>query len=1204
MNKHQTPPRGAIGGAANEAGAEYRRGVAAYFVAHGLNGIPLEGLPLAGQEAIVEAVTLETDFPVDDILVSLTGGRLFIQAKRDLDRRLIPDIADQWIAAVRHPQFDPKRDLLVAVAGSCSGPVGAASQALHRTRNGATSYTEAETDAIANLRQVLTDQGASTSEVDEIICRAVILQLTVENSGQREATHGRLLLDGHVVEKGEGARAWRELLSIAGDAARLRGGHSIEVWLQHLRKRGVPLVADIRASRAAYLTARQDAVARYRESLTRRGALVDLNPLGIPVPPIPLEDMDAGVQFYRSGNDRDGHDPFWTFRRHGRVVVTGLPGGGKSTTIASMAGEWATHTDWSLPIIVSLRRFGEKAPFRELTLRDRIIEIATASLDAPDRPLVADVLNEALRVGNAALFLDGLDEAADRSLVVVADIAALLDNVHPDTDVLVTTRDITYAATQQLGFAEFRVGPPQEVSYLVSAVLGALATVRGVDNAQLWIASREEWVENALDADAALRETPLFPVLLASLAAAATTDTLPRTRSLILERVIQDLIQRRETTRELVIPGIHESHHAAVLLGAFPLIAINLLNEGGSLPRARLAERVAPYLESNWNLAPGIAAANAERVLLFWDEAGVFVASGSEKIVAPRLQLLLEIGVAMHAAAMPAADAVAWVEAALKRPGAREAVVLAAGKSQVIADAFIYSACKLDDYTLIPAAARAITHGGVASEAAYRQLVEKLNQHIAGGNQEGWRAFHLLSELTIPGDLLENILQTVDLHYPDPYPAIARAYACLEWDWQPDRLHGYLEAVLVQERPSLPERRSKQGFDIGSLSDRIEMRLLELGATTLLPNRPDLAPAAAKAIRRASVRTADAIARALRINGHGELADSERTDWTAFNRQLLEGAQDTKKQIDGFLAIVRSFAPAAPLSLSQQRRLAELASFMRTLDLNSLDSWPRRADTAASWSQFVEAVMMLGGFDRRVLAAQAEILEKERDSDPSGTNRAFWSLIDLHDPAPLVNWDRLSEPSATADLMLRVLRIGGAGARRVAANALVNHPEKAGLSARVKAIIDDGPPSSALQAVWAYLHLIDDVDAAVAELATSQRASVREGVARLIRPVDSRQLVPFAYTLATDPVRQVRLAVIQHFERSAEDLEIARPLLEAVARSADPDFTCHSCGALNSAAADSCSSCHVVTYKPSDVARRLLKKLDSPTSEEQSVPSF
>jgi hypothetical protein len=968
----------------------------------------------------------------------------------------------------------------------------------------------------------------------------------------------------------------------------------MEVWLQHLRDRGVPLVADVNASYAGYLVARQDAVARYRESLMRRGAVVDLNPLGIAVPPIALREMDAGVEFQRPGSDRDPLDPLWTFRRHGRIVVTGLPGGGKSTTIASIAGEWASHADWSLPILVSLRRIAEKERFREQPLRDQIVHMAAESVEPLDRPLVTDALQEALRAGHSVLFFDGLDEAADRSLLLVADIAELLDSVHPDTDVLVATRDVAYAATQQLGFVDFRVGPPKNVARVVAAVLKAIATVRRVHDADAWIAMREEWVEHALGADPALRETPLFPVLLASLAAESTADTLPRTRTLILEQVVQDVVKRRETTRELVIPGIHESQHAAVLLGSYPLIAVDLLNEGGSSPRARLAERVAPYLQRHWGLPAGVAAATAEQVLLFWDEAGVFVASGGEKIVAPRLQLLLEIGVALHAADRPEVEAVAWVQEVVTRPEAREALVLAAGKSRSIADALIDSACELDDDVLVTTAARAISHGGVATDAAHRRLLEKLNHYIAVGDDEGWRAFRLVLELTIPVDLQELFLHTIDDHYPAPYPAIARAHACLKWAWQPGRLEDYLETVLLQELPTLPKRRENQGFDIrtAGMTDNLTMRILETAATTLVPKRPDLASVAAKAMPRASIRTAEVIAAVLRRNGHAELVDRERVDWTSLNRRFMDGTRDTKEQIDALLAMLRSFAPAAQLSLSQQRRLTEFGSLMRTLDLNTLDSWPRR-EVAAIWPQFVEAVIILGGFDGRVLAAQAATLEKERDSDPSGTSRAFWSLIDLHPAAPLVNWDRLAAPAATSNLMLKVLRIGGNGARRVAAKALIHNPEKVQVATAIRMLIDDGPPSSALPAVWAYLHLSDDVDAAVAELAGSPRLSVRESVARLVSPVENGKVAQWANILARDPIRQVRLAVLENIQRLPDALRTARPLLDELAETADPEFTCQGCGTLNPASTDSCTRCRIVVERPSQLAKRLLEKLDS-----------
>lgn len=57
-----------------------------------------------------------------------------------------------------------------------------------------------------------------------------------------------------------------------------------------------------------------------------------------------------------------------------------------------------------------------------------------------------------------------------------------------------------------------------------------------------------------------MRETPLFPVLLASLAADGDAAALPGTRTHILEQVIEAVVRRRETPRETAreptLPGV------------------------------------------------------------------------------------------------------------------------------------------------------------------------------------------------------------------------------------------------------------------------------------------------------------------------------------------------------------------------------------------------------------------------------------------------------------------------------------------------------------------------------------------------------------------------------------------------------------------------------------------------------------------------
>src|SRR5688572_24445377 len=115
---------GAAGGAADEAGGQYRRALAALFVAHALNGLEFQGLPYAGEAATIDTVALETDSPIDDIVVGLRGGRLFVQAKRTLTfGRPMHELATQWLRAIRDEDFDPQTDFIAGIGGRLSGGV-------------------------------------------------------------------------------------------------------------------------------------------------------------------------------------------------------------------------------------------------------------------------------------------------------------------------------------------------------------------------------------------------------------------------------------------------------------------------------------------------------------------------------------------------------------------------------------------------------------------------------------------------------------------------------------------------------------------------------------------------------------------------------------------------------------------------------------------------------------------------------------------------------------------------------------------------------------------------------------------------------------------------------------------------------------------------------------------------------------------------
>ena len=111
-----------------------------------------------------------------------------------------------------------------------------------------------------------------------------------------------------------------------------------------------------------------------------------------------MADIDARIDVRDpAASERTTHDLLWAFRRRGRAILTGLPGGGKSTAVAAAVTKWIAHSDWALPISVSLRRVAENDRFRKRPLLDTILELTCEIADPSERAIVRDSLDEALR---------------------------------------------------------------------------------------------------------------------------------------------------------------------------------------------------------------------------------------------------------------------------------------------------------------------------------------------------------------------------------------------------------------------------------------------------------------------------------------------------------------------------------------------------------------------------------------------------------------------------------------------------------------------------------------------------------------------------------------------------------------------------------------------------------------------------------------
>jgi len=1195
--------RGAQGGASSEAGGEYRRALAALFISHALNGAEFKGLPFGGTDAVVRMVALETDAAVDDILVDFVGGRLYVQAKRRLTfGRPLNKVVDQWLRAVRD-DFDPEREFVAVGSGSISRPLTVAAKALERRRSDSNaSWTRNEREQVEKLEALLREKGASAEEAQLVLSRSVFLERQVEDEHEPDAENGQLLLDGHVVEKGEGGRAWRELVSGAGRAARNRLGHSVDGWLDVLRTCRVPLTADAERSVAAALERQRQAVIRYRERLSERGRMVDLTAVGAQLPPLPLEDLDAEVTV-RDPEDREDRakDLLWAFRRRGRVTLTGLPGGGKSTLLGSVAGRWAGHRDWSIPIAVSLRRLAERGHLRQQSLRDDLLDLAVEETVRGDRELVRDALDLALEDGDAVLFLDGLDEAADRSLTLTSEINDLLRNgAHADTDVLLATRDSAYSDAQILGFDDLTLNRPRDWGRSVRCVLTAIARQHNISDPVSWIEDRAAWIDHTLGRDSQLSETPLVPILLALLAGEDEVDSLPTTRGQILADVVTNVVERYEVDRELTLSAIPEGHEADALMGAFPRIASVLADEG-AVPRASLVVSLVPYLTEEWHLARAPARRTAEEILRFWDESGVFVAYGRDRKTTPRVQLLVEIGVALDAATGRVGDPASFVADLAQHTERHETLILAAGLSQGVADALIAYATAHQNEELMLAAATALAQGGVVAAERLHQLVDELVELMQAGDDVAWREFRTLVLISMPKELQENVLTALE-SFDHEHRIVGRALAALEWDWNSEGRDEMLEAALrVEGLPRLSHRHRTEGVHAilhEAAVDQAFTRVTCEAAAVLLPRRPELANAAVAAMRHLSMSGVQKLTDVLEKNGHSDLAQEAFKDtwgaekWQRFASRMADMADDVQRT----LGTITALAPPAVLTRPQERRRDELASFLETLDLNHMNAWLRSGRTEAMRERWVRLVAALGGFDVDVLSAQAQlVLDETTDED----HAAFYSLFDGAQAVSLEHWESVTDKGDGLDLALELLS-GGRALARVSARALATHPNRAVVATRVEDRLPVLGYQSKLPAVWVAVNLADDSDAAVDRQLTSGDAATRVALASIIDLHVDGQPTALGRTLAMDEERDVQLAALASLGEAPEPQPELNALIARIADSPSALFRCRHCGTRNEADSDSCTSCNIVTRRPSIVARELLAKIATDATETRS----
>jgi hypothetical protein len=1029
------PSRGATGGAANEAGSEFRRGVAAHAAAHGLAGVPLLGFGFGPADAHVETVSCETDAHVDDIKLVFSRGHVaYIQAKRSLNMGApLRNAVAQWRGAVLTGALDPARHRLVIASQTLSGTARTLQGVLERHKRIAPgSWTKAEQEALDNLLAML--PGLTPAQQDLILQCAIIVELKVEDDTGADSRAAISALS--TVLQATSPRAaedcWTLLRADAGLMARQRAGDSISNLVAILSSHGALFHANSSTpAGAAWLT--KEAMDRYTGRIRLDGSRLELRGLGANVPALDLADVDVqvGVGVKDDRDDSSTLDLLWAFVRRGRAVLSGLPGSGKSTSARRLASRLLDVAHAPLPIVVSLRDVD--AGDRQLSMRDRIVATALAAESPADRPALAEELNRLLDHGGAALILDALDETYERRGSVVAELERMLATISRDVDVLLVTRDAAYGQAETLGWKQLAQGKPKDSARLVAHVLAASDS--GLDEAA--IKRKAAWVKRVLAQNDSLNETPLVPVLLALLAVERDEAALPHSRAETLAEVVEDVIERYEVSRRPDAPlgNLTQTQIVDGLLHAFSVAASCVLDHRGQAPETEVLRAIADQSALHWGLAPGQAASVARDALNFFDESGIFIKSADRKISA-RIALFSEVGAAIGAAHLPGEALVSWVTS-LVATGQVEPLILASVLHRPVADLFVAKAIEptgdaTADIASLRAVARAHKDGAPIGEEALRLTRDRFIEEFAAGGVTPWRLLADILELPLEG--ARTAIETAAKNYDDSRRVLIKARLDMrtrsaeELRTDPTSL---LALLRLDRLPAFPRTAtiSKRNSWTHLTGNRALVDAQVEAARILVGHNDE---ATQECVRRASLDRSghDGFRAILREHAVEFSAPKLPESFASVAKRWMQ-AYDSRasfKLLDAIVdAAARQSAAAAPrtieLTYPQRTRLDELATFVATLNMNDAGSHGmfKHADLV---SEIVAVFCVLFDFDLQLLARQAEIVQGRLEGNEE-TQDPFYALFYGAEPMDeeIADWARVPDIESAVAVLRHMMTL-------------------------------------------------------------------------------------------------------------------------------------------------------------------------------------
>ena len=836
-----------------------------------------------------------------------------------------------------------------------------------------------------------------------------------------------------------------------------------------------------------------------------------------------------------------------------------------------------------LPMLVSLRDVDARD--RSRGFADRVLDAAVKDIPRSDRPLVRGALERGLESGATALLLDSLDETHDRRGAVVSEVEQFCAQVSEDVPVLLATRDIAYAQAATLGWDDLRLLEPQKPEHAVRAVLEAAAAARHVQDRVSWVQRRVEWVVAILDQDHAVGETPLTPVLLALLAADRGDGSLPATRAEILHGVVEAAVRRREAHRDhkLRVATLDEHESADAALAGFAVEAGVLGDSGGEAPAAIVHDAIAIFLARDWGLPVGAASSGARAIVHFWDEIGIFVIGGGERI-APRTEVFLDIGDAVRSSTQPPEAVAAWVETRI-RDRRHEPLILASALSEVVGERLLIAACGRDQHELLIAAAAAVRQHARVSDTDRERLVAALASDAQNPDAQGWFSYVALLGL-LGGHRTAQDLGTVLVRYPQDHQIIGKAAMALRCSPDPVDERLLLDALTIRRLPRLPSRQTASGSSIVVASaDDLHEEVVEEAARMLLGRSEEATGLVVELLQEAGMALYERLHAALRDAG---LIEAARDIFARLSRALARTFSWLKDYDgDGPVRLLDHLAqhPRAELTAIQAARLDELADLYETLQLHYIAGYPRREEYD-SWLQFVDVIAVLGGFDPARLAAEAELARRRL---AMFGNEAFTALRIAARPRRLDHWHRFGDPGAAAGVLVEALFMGKWTAQ-ISAAALAAAPPNSAIPLLEQALpqLKSSRDHQRL-AAHAYAHLKGDEP--LTGWATSNNPGLRLVAAERLPGTVDGQLNSLLCQLTFDPDRYVAVAAV----RSVADARTmaAAEHLKNVVNAQREEWTCGRCGSSDHDTTDNCASFHTVLPDPVEVAREMLVEITS-----------